>query len=116
MVDMEKNLRLSLQRAVKQGLMETKYAEEPVTYAQALVTYHYLQNEPIQEQYPDQNQVARNSMNQATAAITRGQVTTQSPARQAYGQFTESQQRQGSDSPGNRTIQHDLVQRKLTQP
>lgn len=42
MVEMEKNLRTSLQRAVKQNLIETKYAEEPVTYEQALVTYHYL--------------------------------------------------------------------------
>ena len=53
MVEMEKNMRLSLQRAVKQNLIESKYAEEPVTYGQALVTYHYLQNAPIQEQYPD---------------------------------------------------------------
>ena len=55
MVEMEKNVRANLQRAVKQNLIETKYAEEPVSYEQALVTYHYLQNEPIQVQYPHQN-------------------------------------------------------------
>ena len=77
-------MRLSLQRAVKQSLLETKYAEEPVNYEQALVTYHYLQNEPIQVQYPHQNQVALVSKNQATSALTRGQVNTQSPAKQAY--------------------------------
>ena len=43
-MDMEKNLRANLQRTVKQNLIETKYAEEPVTYEQALVTYHYMQN------------------------------------------------------------------------
>ena len=41
-IDMEKNNRLTLQRAVKQNILETKYAEEPVSYEQALVTYHYL--------------------------------------------------------------------------
>jgi len=32
MVTMEKNMRQNLQRTVKQSLIETKYAEEPVTY------------------------------------------------------------------------------------
>lgn len=76
MVDMEKNLRISLQRAVKQSLLETKYADEPVTYEQALVTYHYLQNQPIQTAYPNQNQVAMSSMHQANAALQKGQVRT----------------------------------------
>lgn len=74
MVEMEKNVRLNLQRAVKQNLLETKYAEEPITYGQSLVTYHYLQNEPIQVSYPDRNQVALASATQSHAALTRGQV------------------------------------------
>ena len=32
MVNMEKNMRLALQQKVKQNLLETKYAEEPVSY------------------------------------------------------------------------------------
>jgi len=32
MVTMEKNMRQNLQRTVKHSLIETKYAEEPVTY------------------------------------------------------------------------------------
>ena len=75
-------MRLNLQRAVKHSLLETKYAEEPVSYEQALVTYHYLQNEPIQNQYPLQNQVALVSANQAAAATQKGQVRTSSPAKQ----------------------------------
>ena len=47
MVSMEKNMRLNLQRQVKNSLVETKYADEPISYEQALVTYHYLQNAPI---------------------------------------------------------------------
>ena len=42
MVNMEKNMRLALQQKVKQNLLETKYAEEPVSYEQALVTYHFM--------------------------------------------------------------------------
>ena len=53
---MEKNMRLALQQKVKQNLLETKYAEEPVTYEQALVTYHYMQNAPTQDTFPTQNQ------------------------------------------------------------
>ena len=55
-VNMEKNMRLALQQKVKQNLLETKYAEEPVTYEQALVTYHYMQNAPTQDTFPTQNQ------------------------------------------------------------
>lgn len=32
MVEMEKNMRLALQRAVKQNLLESKYTDEPVSY------------------------------------------------------------------------------------
>ena len=49
MVNMEKNMRLALQQKVKQNLLETKYAEEPVSYEQALVTYHFMQNAPVQD-------------------------------------------------------------------
>jgi len=42
MVTMEKNMRQNLQRTVKNHLIETKYAEEPVSYEQALVTYHFM--------------------------------------------------------------------------
>ena len=90
---MEKNMRANLQRAVKQGLIETKYAEEPVSYEQALVTYHYLQNEPIQVTYPQRNQVAMTSTNQANSALYRGQVNSTSPAKQAFQQIAETQQR-----------------------
>ena len=54
---MERNMRLSLQNKVKHNLIESKYAEEPVSYGQALVTYHYLQNEPVQYQ-EQQNKMA----------------------------------------------------------
>ena len=32
MVEMEKNMRLALQRTVKQNLLESKYTDEPVSY------------------------------------------------------------------------------------
>lgn len=41
---MEKNLRQSVQETVRNNLIESKFPQEPVTYGQALVTYHYLQN------------------------------------------------------------------------
>ena len=38
----EADLKLSVQHAVKQALIDTKYNDEPVTFGQALVTHYFL--------------------------------------------------------------------------
>ena len=99
--------RLSLQNKVKHNLIESKYAEEPVSYGQALVTYHYLQNEPVHYQ-EQQNKMAIASQNQAFAAMARAE----SPTSKVHRQMKEQQARQASDSPGNRAVQFEIAQRK----
>lgn len=39
---MEKELKQAVQRNVKTGMIESKYENEPITFGQALVTYHYI--------------------------------------------------------------------------
>ena len=106
MVEMEKNMRLALQRTVKQNLLESKYTDEPVSYEQALVTYHYLQNQILdQERYLERNEVVQTTNNQADRGNARNQADTQSPAKQAISHIQERAQRHESDSPGNRAVQ-----------
>ena len=50
---MESELKQAVQKNVKQTLIESKYADEPITFGQALVTYHYVQNQPIQTEFPE---------------------------------------------------------------
>ena len=96
-------MRLALQQKVKQNLLETKYAEEPVSYEQALVTYHFMQNAPIQD-------VAQPGPSPAANALARSGTGTKLPAKQGLSQLVaEAQQRQGSESPGARTVQFDLA-------
>lgn len=70
---MEKNFRQSVQEQVRNNLIESKFPQEPVTYGQALVTYHYLQNQPIQEAEP-RNTLARRTQHQVTQGIQKGHV------------------------------------------
>ena len=49
----EEGLRQNVQKSVKRALIESKYNDEPITFGQALVTYHYLQEMPIQKAYPE---------------------------------------------------------------
>ena len=46
----EADLKLSVQNAVKQALIDTKYNDEPVTFGQALVTHYFLNQYGMQQQ------------------------------------------------------------------
>ena len=39
---MEQELKQTVQRNVKKALIESKYADEPISFGQAMVTYHYV--------------------------------------------------------------------------
>jgi len=57
---MEAGLRSNVQQSVKEALIESKYNDEPISYGQALVTYHYVeqqrQQQPLQQVYPENMQ------------------------------------------------------------
>ncbi len=40
----ETQLKQSIQQAVKNAMIHSKYPDEPISFAQAVVTHHFLQN------------------------------------------------------------------------
>lgn len=42
----QEQLRTQVSQAVKQALIDTKYADEAISFGQAVVTHHFLNSEP----------------------------------------------------------------------
>lgn len=55
----EKDLLNKVQNSVKQHMIKSKFDKEPISFGQAVVTHHYLNNEPPQAIvfHPTQNPV-----------------------------------------------------------
>ena len=43
---MEANAKTTVAQAVRKSLVDPKQRNEPITFGQALVTYHYMHSEP----------------------------------------------------------------------
>lgn len=77
---MEAQLRTNVQKSVKKALIESKFNEEPISFGQALVTYHFLQQQPLQQTYPE-NMLARSVKQETEQAMQTGRVSIKSPAK-----------------------------------
>ena len=106
---MEQELKQTVQKNVKRALIESKYADEPISFGQAMVTYHYVQNQPIRAEFPE------NQLPQRRPQTAAGRATVKmSPAKQVLQQM-ESQRsdRNVSGSPSAvKTVQWDMIESK----
>lgn len=89
-----------MQQVVRQNLIESKFDNEPVSYDQALVTYHFLQNQNIDETQP-RNADTRQNYTQTKFAKTIDNlgVNVNSPSKPV----------EGSVSPDRRATQFDIT-------
>ena len=49
----EPQVRVNMQSSVKQHLIESRFTDEPLSYEQAVVTYHHLQNQKATDDVGD---------------------------------------------------------------
>ena len=106
---MEAELKSAVQKNVKESLIESTYDNEPINFGQALVTYHYIQNAPIQTEFPENQTMSRRP---GTAAAGRSNRK-MSPAKQVLQHMESARATEKSGSPPNKSVQWDLVENRF---